>query len=401
RQLEVGRLTQRAMRADFNTVAAENAAVQRKVVAHQLALGHHQRASGADLHTSTAGDAVSREERDVEGRLDDGVKAAAKHAIAVRADDVVTYPDALSAVDALVGVAQDEAVRQVEGVVVVIVRLAVVEAIVYQAIFDAVFLQVALASGRAGALEATPRLALRLLLGVAQLDEAEVAAAVLIGQHRHLDLWLDGLVGHDVEEVGLALLGLDALGDLCHVLAAQVGVHSAGGELALGHALDDGRGTKLAISASEDTRSGGHKAIGIRLDGGALGPFDARLRWQHLLVRLLADGRDQRVAGDDILTAGNGHRAATARGVRLTKLHALELDAGNAPLLVADDAHGGSEELEIGALVLAVFHLLEGSSHLFAAAAVDGVDLGAEAQRGAGAVESGEAAADNDHLFGI
>src|SRR5262245_51087019 len=143
------------MRADLDAVAAEDAAVQRKVVAHQLALGHHQRASGADLDTGTAGDAVSREERDVEGCLDDGVEATAEHAIAVGADDVVTHPDALGAVDALVGVAQDEAVRQVEGVVVIIVRLAVVEAIVYKAILDAVFLQVALAGGGAGALEAT------------------------------------------------------------------------------------------------------------------------------------------------------------------------------------------------------------------------------------------------------
>src|SRR5207248_2956272 len=44
RQLEVGRLAKRAVRADLHAVATEDAAVQRKVVAHQLTFRHHQRA---------------------------------------------------------------------------------------------------------------------------------------------------------------------------------------------------------------------------------------------------------------------------------------------------------------------------------------------------------------------
>ena len=95
-------------------------------------------------------------------------------------------------------------------VIVVVARLAVVEAVVFEVVLEAVLLQVALPRRRAGALEAAARLALRLLLRVAHLDQPEVALALVVGQHRHLDLRLDRLVRHDVEEVRLALLRLDA-----------------------------------------------------------------------------------------------------------------------------------------------------------------------------------------------
>src|SRR5690349_5306068 len=169
----------------------------------------------------------------------------------------------------------------------------------------------------------------------------------------------------------------------------------------MSHALDDGGGAELAVAAGEDALARRHEIERIGLDGGALGPLDARLRRQHLLVRLLADGGDERVAVDGILAAGDGDGAAAAGGVRLAKLHALELDAGDASLVVKDDARGGGEELKVGAFVLAVLYLLEGGAHLFAAAAVDRMHLRAEAQRGARAVEGGEAAANDDDLFGV
>src|SRR5258707_10397891 len=60
-ELEVRRLAQCAVRADLHTVAAEDAAVEREVPAHELALRHHQRAGWADLHAGAARDTVRRE----------------------------------------------------------------------------------------------------------------------------------------------------------------------------------------------------------------------------------------------------------------------------------------------------------------------------------------------------
>src|SRR5581483_1469894 len=108
--------------------------------------------------------------------------------------------------DALIGIAQDEAMRQIYVVVVIIARLAIVEAVIGQAMLGPVALQIALSGGGAGALQAACRLALGLLLEIAHLDNSEVAFAILVGEHRLLHLWLDRLVEHTIEEVGHALL---------------------------------------------------------------------------------------------------------------------------------------------------------------------------------------------------
>src|SRR5216684_3663426 len=107
------------------------------------------------------------------------VKALAKHAVAVWTDHVVTDAHALRAVDALVGIAQDEAVRHINFVVVIIARLSIMEAIISQAMLDTVFLQITLSGSGTGTLQATSRFALSLLLQVAHLDNLEVTLALL------------------------------------------------------------------------------------------------------------------------------------------------------------------------------------------------------------------------------
>src|SRR5437762_2082477 len=78
------------------------------------------------------GDTVGIVQADIEWRGDDGIESFAKHAVAVGADHIVADAHTLRAVDALVGIAQDEAVRHVKFIVVIIARLAIVEAVIGQ-----------------------------------------------------------------------------------------------------------------------------------------------------------------------------------------------------------------------------------------------------------------------------
>ncbi len=142
----------------------------------------------------------------IEGRRDDGIKTLAKHAIAVGTDDIMADTHALGTVDTLVGIAQDEAVREIHLIIVIVTRLPIMEAVIGQAMLDTVFLQITLTRGGTGTLQTTGRFSLRLLAQIALLDDAEVALALLLGQHGHLDFGFDRLVGHDIEQVGLALL---------------------------------------------------------------------------------------------------------------------------------------------------------------------------------------------------
>ena len=109
-QLEVGGLTKCAVRANFHTVATEDTAIEGESIAFEITLGHHQRASWADLDTGTTGDTVGIMQADVKGRGNDSVEALTKHAVAIRANDIVADTYTLGAVDTLIRVTQDEAV---------------------------------------------------------------------------------------------------------------------------------------------------------------------------------------------------------------------------------------------------------------------------------------------------
>src|SRR6266487_4563033 len=113
-QLEVGCLTQRAVWAHLDTVAIVQA--------------------------------------DIEWSGDNRIEAFTEHPIAVRPDHVVTDTHTLRAIDTFVWIAQDEAMRQIYLIVMVVARLTIMEAIIRQAMLDTIFLQVALACSRAGAL---------------------------------------------------------------------------------------------------------------------------------------------------------------------------------------------------------------------------------------------------------
>src|SRR2546422_1266208 len=154
------------MRTDLYTVAAEDAAVKREGVADQVAFGHHQRTSRATLDTRPAGDAVCIVQAHIKWCRDDGIEALAEHAVAIRADHIMADTHALRAVDALVGVAQDETMRQVQVIVVIVARFAIMETIISQTMFDAVHLQITLPGGRTGTLETTSGLAFGLLLEI-------------------------------------------------------------------------------------------------------------------------------------------------------------------------------------------------------------------------------------------
>src|SRR5579875_136592 len=399
-QLEVRRLAKRAMRADLNAVAAEDTAIKREGVARQVALGHHQRTGRADLHAGAAGNAVRIVQADVKRRRDDGIEALAEHAVAVGADHVVADAHALRTVDALVGIAQNEAMRQIHIVVVVVARLAIMEAIIGQAVLDAVLLQVALTGSRAGALQAAARFTLGLLAEIAHLDEPEVALAVLIRQHRHLHLRLNRLVGHDIEEIRLALLQFQAARHILHILAHQEGMDRACAELALGDALDDRAGADLRITASKDTRAIRHIVVRVRLDRLPLCPLHPRFVIEHRGIRVLPEGRDHGIALHHKLGAFDGHRAAAPAGIRLAELVALEFDARDMAVFRYDSCLA-DEELHIRTLGLAIFALLNRCADLVWATAIHRMNLRAQAQRGARAVEGRKAAAQHDDLFGL
>src|SRR6185436_19394091 len=69
------------------------------------------------------------------------------------------------------------------------------------------------------------------------------------------------------------------------------------------------------------------------------------------------------------------------------------------PAILLDDPHRRREEFQTDAFVLRVVDLAVVGAHLFARAPVDDRHVGAEPTRGAGAVERGESAADDDDLL--
>src|SRR6266699_5455064 len=89
-QLEVGCLTQRAVRAHLDTVATEDAAIECECIARQVAFRHHQGSRGADLDARAAGDAVGIMQADVEGCGDNRVESFPEHTVAVGPDYVMT-----------------------------------------------------------------------------------------------------------------------------------------------------------------------------------------------------------------------------------------------------------------------------------------------------------------------
>src|SRR5215469_3011256 len=101
----------------------------------------------------------------------------------------------------------------------VVTRLAIMEAVIRQSMFDTVLLQITLPCCWTSTLQAACRFTLSLLLQVTHLNELEVAFALLIWKHWHFYLWLNRLVRHNIEEVGFTLFKFQATSCVLHILA--------------------------------------------------------------------------------------------------------------------------------------------------------------------------------------
>src|ERR1051326_6295937 len=215
------------MRANLYAVAAEDTAVEGEGVTVESSLGHHQRDGWTDLNTGPTGYAVGVVQAHIEGCRNDGVEALTEHSIAVGTNHIMAHTHALRTIDALVRVAQDEAVRQVHLVVVIVARFTIMEAVIGQSVLDAILLQVALAGSGAYTLQAATRLALSLFLHITHLNQFEAALALLIGQHGHLYLRLNRFIRNDIEEIRFALFYLQSAGNFVHIFTIEEGMNGA------------------------------------------------------------------------------------------------------------------------------------------------------------------------------
>src|SRR5215471_1861346 len=93
----------------FYAVPAEYTTIQGESVPFQCALSHHQRSCGANLHTGATRHAVCIVQADIERCRDNRIKTLTKHTVAIWTDYVMTNTHALSAIYALIGIAQNEA----------------------------------------------------------------------------------------------------------------------------------------------------------------------------------------------------------------------------------------------------------------------------------------------------
>src|SRR5579875_1875716 len=388
------------MRADLYTIAAEDTAIKRERVALQRALSHHQRAGRTHLHAGPAGHTVRIMQTHIKWRRNNCIKALAKHPVAIGADHIVAHAHTLRAVNALIRIAQNKTMRQIKIIIMIIARLPIMEAIIGQAMLNAILLQIALAGSRAGTLQAASRFSHRLLPQIALLNQAEIAAALLVGQHRHLHLRLNRLVGHNIKQIRLALLKLQTAGYLRHILAAQECINRTRTKLALSHALNNRLRAKLSITTSKHPIAIRHKIIGIGLNRCPLRPLHPRLLIQHGLIRLLTIGRNNHIARNHMLRPRNWHRAAAATGIRFPqlipdKLQALDFSIlNNYPrrLLIIE---------KLSALRLRVLNLLSSCRYLLTRATIGCMNLRAKAARRARTVKCRKAAAQHHHLIAL
>ena len=194
-------------------------------------------------------------------------------------------------------------------------------------------------------------------------------------------LLVQGAVDAAVAAHGQGLAGMD------------IAVQGDGGLLAGGNGVDGKAGTGVAVAAHEDIGLGG--LIGQLVGLGVALLADLQLAHvQAAPVDPLADGADDGLDLDGLELAG-AHGLAAALLVGLAQLHDLHLQAGDLAVL-AQDLHGGVEELELHALFHGLAHFLGIGGHLGLGAAVDDVGLlSAQTDRGAADVHGHVAGADD------
>src|SRR5260370_34103083 len=290
----------------------------------------------------------------------------------------MTDTPALRTVDACVGIAQDKPVRHIKLVVVIIARLTVMEAVLRQAMLNAVLLQITLPCCRAGALQTPSRFTLGLLLQVAQFDQFEVPLAFLVRQHRHFDFRLDRLIRHDVEEIGFALFEFQATSHFVHVLTIEEGMHRTGRQLPLADTFNDRLPTQLCITACEDAPAVCHEGMRIRLDGSPFRPLHAGLFIEIGYIRILAERWNDGIACNHKFRAWNWNGTAAATGIRLAQLVPDKLDARYFSVL-NDDSGLLDIEYQFCALSLSVLNLIHRRRHLFDVTAIASLNLRSQA----------------------
>ncbi len=256
------------------------------------------------------------------------------------------------------------------------------------------------ALGTDGALQAALGLGDRLLFGVAVAHLDPAAAAFGAGLLGHVHARLGGDLGQRLVVGPGFVQRVRPQRD--ELLAAQVVVDAGGALASGGDRLDGGqRAGGGHVAAGEHGRMRGGQRIG--LDGDRV-PLDLDVveTLGEVVDDRLADGEDDRLAGDLDEVAGDGLGTPAALLVGLAEPAALQLDGAHLAA-GADDLDRGDEVLDLDLLVEALFDLLARRRHLVAAAPVGDGDLGGlaagggEARGAARRVEGHVAAADDDH----
>src|SRR5690348_15312498 len=140
------------------------------------------------------------------------------------------------------------------------------EAIISQAMFDTVFLQITLPSSGTSTLQATSRFPLRLLLQVTHLDNLEVTLALLVWKHRHFYFRLDRLIRYNIKEVRLALFKFQATSYIFHILAVEKSVNRSRSQFTLAYTFNDRLRAQLRITTCKDSVAIRHVVMRICLD---------------------------------------------------------------------------------------------------------------------------------------
>ena len=119
----------------------------------------------------------------------------------------------------------------------------------------------------------------------------------------------------------------------------------------------------------------------------------------HQRVGRCAHGHNDHIHVEGELRAGDGHRAAASGGVGFAQLHTDALHTAYPALVVAENADGVAEQIELHALLLGVVHLFSAGGQLLFRAAIDDVHLRAQPYGRAGGIHSHVAAADDCHTL--
>ena len=181
----------------------------------------------------------------------------------------------------------------------------------------------------------------------------------------------------------------------------EVTVHGAGCSFAMADRKHYGHCAVLAVTTGEDTFVIGHHGAALGNDTVPAGLFDTVITVLKVTeVGILADRRNNHVAGDDVFAAGNFHRTAAARIIRFAEFHFDNLNTDHR--VVFDNQAGRvAQELELDILFFSVINLVVLSRHLFTRPAIDQDRVfAAFTQSDTHTVNSSVAAADDDNALG-